>query len=111
LIIEFQRAFTPEEMYEDECGVCGLRFRCETVIVQASVAGWGSAEVGRVCRDCIEYLHNRNPERFPSIGEYEVLLLRYPEPIWPSVEESARCEIEEPDVRSELEERSWIGRL
>ena len=39
MIIELQRAFSPEVMDSEEaCGVCGVPFRLESVLAQANTA-------------------------------------------------------------------------
>lgn len=94
MIIELQRAFSPEEMYEDDCGIRGERFRVGTVIAFA-LTEEERLDVGRACEACVEYLGARNPEKFPTIHEYERAVRRYPEPIWPSGEEAGRAEDED----------------
>lgn len=80
MIIELQRAFDPEEYGDvEECGICRLPFRTESVLTQAATDGL--TDMGHACRDCMEHLHRRNPEYFPSIEEYEEFLRRYPEPM------------------------------
>ncbi|MBV9454268.1 MAG: hypothetical protein JOZ19_09145 [Rubrobacter sp.] len=50
--------------------------------------------MGYICPACVEYLSQRNPERFHSSGEYAEALRRYPEPIWATTEEAHRVERE-----------------
>lgn len=79
-IIELQRAFDTEEYsYEEERGICRQPFHAESVLAQAVTDG--RTDMGHACRACMEFLHRRNPECFPSIEEYEEFLRRYPEPM------------------------------
>jgi hypothetical protein len=55
LIIELRRAFSPEDLVEEDLG-------------------------------------RRNPDRFPTIEEFEEDLKLYPEPIWSSAEEMDRAD-------------------
>src|SRR4051812_37993135 len=93
MIIDLQRAFSPEDCgYEVVCGICRMDFCTGTVIAQ--VATDYRMDMGHACPACIEYLGKRNPECFPTIEEYEELLKRYPEPIWPTREGSGLAEDE-----------------
>ncbi len=99
MIIELQRAFDPEEFgHEEECGICGLPFRTESVLTQAATDS--RMDMGHACRACVEYLGNRNPERCPSIEEYRDALERYPEPI--------RGADEEGDLDDAAYRASWL---
>ena len=76
MIIGLKRATDPEEMGEQKCGICELRFEVAAVHLR------GNFDVGfadAVCPECIEYLGRRNPARFPTIEEYEEAKRRYPE--------------------------------
>ncbi len=46
--VQLQRAFSPEYMVEEECGLCGLEFRVEGVIA------W-TERAKMVCPECIAY--------------------------------------------------------
>lgn len=83
MIIEFERAFSPEDMGPGECGLCGLGMEIESVVARVLSDGRGELG-GACCRGCITYFGQRNPEKHPTHGEFEELLERYPEPIWPS---------------------------
>jgi hypothetical protein len=100
--ISLQRAFSPEIMRETECGLCGLPFRVQSVVV---VGPWAY----EVCSGCVRYFGERNPERFPTIEEYRAACARYPEPIWGSNEEAGRAEEDEAAYGRALE-ASWIRR-
>jgi hypothetical protein len=41
--------------------------------------------MGQACIACVDFLGLRNPERFPTIGEYRSLLEHYPEPMYESL--------------------------
>ena len=62
--LEFIRAWFPEDLGEEPCVICKQPFIRESVILMGD-EGYGT------CPSCIEYLGRRNPERFPSIEEYE----------------------------------------
>jgi hypothetical protein len=62
-------------------------------------------DVGNACPSCVEYLGERNPERFPSIGEYEDALQRYPKPVWPSKEDAVRAQKDDASYES-----GWVSR-
>ena len=79
MIIEFERAFSPESMELQPCGICGVEFQSESVLAQVRT-GPGGGDMGCACRVCVEYLGDRNPEQFQSIEEYEQALQRYPQP-------------------------------
>jgi hypothetical protein len=89
--IKLERAVSPEYMEETECGSCEVPFRPESVVA------WDE-HVRAVCPECVRYLGERNPERFPTIEEYRAAVERYPEPMYPSIE--AIMELEEEDHRA-----------
>jgi hypothetical protein len=91
--VVLRRAQMPEELQEENCGICGVCFEVETVVAQ--IVG---AKGGSVCPPCVEYLHQRNPHAFPSTEEHEAALRRFPMPIWSSVEEAARVAVEDEAV-------------
>jgi hypothetical protein len=87
--IRLQRAFSPEDMAETECGICGVEFRAESVMVEAVA----SVEVGPVCPECLAYLAERNPEQFFRIlAEYREAVQRYPSPMFSSEDEVVSLE-------------------
>jgi hypothetical protein len=108
MIIRLLRAFTLEEMHDEDCGICGLRFRIESVIAVAVTDG--RIEMGPACPSCVEYLGQRNPECFPTIEEYEDALRRYSEPIW-GTEEEADHALEVEDASVVLTAANWIIRV
>ena len=80
--LDFIRAWDPEDLGDDECVICEQPFERESVIVMGD-EGRGT------CPPCIEHLGNRNPEKFPTIDEYERAKLYFPEPIWADEEDRA----------------------
>jgi len=106
MIVDSQRAFTPEEMGVRECGLCRRDFRIESIVVLAFTDH--HREIGRICRDCVEYFGHINPENFPTLEEYEEFLKRYPEPIWPTVEAFERAE--QDGTFEAAYEKSWVWR-
>lgn len=84
MIIDLQRAFTPEEMGEEKCGLCRRDFRVESV--RADAVTDSHAEMGLVCRECIAYFGRANPVALPTIEEFQAFVERYPEPMFPSEE-------------------------
>ncbi len=90
--IKLERAISPEYMEETECGLCSVAFRPESVIA------WDEGHAEVVCPECLAYLGERNPARFPSVEEYRAAIERYPEPMYPSVEAILQLEEENPDV-------------
>ena len=94
MLIELQRALTPGDIGPQDCGICGLRFTVEGVAARVVGIGGGNDRFdgGCACRVCVKFLAARNPQRFPSLEEYEEALRRYPEPIFTTDEEMARSE-------------------
>ncbi len=100
--VQLQRAFSPEYMVEEECGLCGVEFRVEGVIA------W-TERARMVCPECIAYLSERNPERFPSIDEYRAAVERNPEPLFSSDDEVLRVEAEEPAAMHAAYSASYVS--
>ena len=87
MIIELQRAHTPEEHgHEEACAICAETFRVESVRAEISAA---DTILGLTCPACGGMPRRRNPERFPTPEEYEAAKLRYPGPTWGSIIEAA----------------------
>src|SRR4051812_10291028 len=82
--IRLQRAWDPSDMRAWDCTLC------EQPFVVGSVRAAESADGQSVCPACVEHFGKRNSERFPTIVEYEAALLRYPDPIYASLEELER---------------------
>jgi hypothetical protein len=87
--IKLERAVSPEYMEETECGICELPFTPEAVIA------WDE-DVRAICPRCVAYLSSWNPERFPTIADYEAAIERYPEPMYPSEEALLEAAAEDP---------------
>jgi hypothetical protein len=104
--MELKRAMEPEEVgSREECGVCGVEFTTE--VVAAHVLTY---DLGVVCPTCITYLGGRNPQRFPTIEEYEEANRTCTEPLYGSPEEVMALEdAEDPSVH-EAYRASWISR-
>ena len=104
--MELKRAMAPEEVgRREECGVCAVEFTTE--IVSAHVLHY---DVSVVCPVCIRYLGERNPDRFPTIAEYEEANRTYTQPIYGSEEEIMALEdADDPSVH-EAYQTSWISR-
>ncbi len=89
MIIELESAFTPDEMYEESCGICGDRFRCESIV--AWVRSDNLDDMNRACPSCVGTMGRRNPKRFPTIEEHEAAKKRFPGPIWDTDDGAARA--------------------
>jgi hypothetical protein len=77
--LQLRRMFVRGEMEEEDCGVCELPL--ERGSVGALLEGVDDGP-RYACEFCIAYLGERNPDEFPTIGEYREALARYPEPMW-----------------------------
>jgi hypothetical protein len=104
--MELKRAMEPEEVgAREECGVCSVEFTTEVVAVHVL-----HHDLGVVCPECIRYLGERNPQRFPTIEEYEEANRTYTEPIYGSPEEIMALEdVDDPSVHQAYWD-SWISR-
>ncbi len=89
MIVELESAFTPDEMYEESCGICGDRFRCESIV--AWVRSDNLDDMNRACPSCVGTMGRRNPKRFPTIEEHEAAKKRFPGPIWDTDDGAARA--------------------
>jgi hypothetical protein len=104
--MELRRAMEPGQVgAHQECGVCGVEFTTEVVAVQVL-----HHDLGVVCPTCITYLGGRNPDRFPTIAEYDDANMIYTEPIYGSEEEILALEdADDPSVHQAYW-ASWISR-
>ena len=64
MIIELKRAWDPTDLGEDECILCEQSFVVQSVIAR-------TIDAAGACPTCIEYFGRRNPQKFPTIEEYE----------------------------------------
>jgi hypothetical protein len=104
--MEFKRAMAPEEVGSCQpCGVCGVEFVREVVMVSVL-----SVDLGVVCPSCIAYLGRRNPERLPTIKEYEEANWRHKEPIYDSEEEIMTLEVADNPSVYQTYRASWMPR-
>jgi hypothetical protein len=107
LIIKLQRALEPSVMEETECAHCTVPFRVESVLVVDERLG----DDPFVCLSCLDYLHKRNPQEFPSVEDYRSALRRYPEPVFETVEEIIRLEdAEDWEALERVHEEMYIAR-
>ena len=109
MFIELRRAWTPEDMPEDECGTCGHTTAPASVI--ASAAGDDRMDMGVACPTCVAYLGSRSPERSPTIERYLELLHKFPSPMYGSQEELEAAYEDEEDPENAAYEESWVWRL
>jgi hypothetical protein len=109
MIIELYRAWVPEHMHDDVCGVCGREVAPTSVI--ASVGGDDRMDMGVACPTCIAYLGSRSPERSPTIERYLELLRQFPAPMYASQEELEAAYGDEEDPEDAAYEESWVWRL
>jgi hypothetical protein len=107
MYILLQQALSPEDMGPARCGLCERAFLKETVTANL-LLGESRMDAGYLCPECVGYLGCRNPERFPTFGEFVDALERRPEPLFESDEEWARSE--EEGVYEELFAMTFIPR-
>jgi hypothetical protein len=98
VIIELYRAWIPEEMAGNVCGICGTDDR---------------HDMGAACHKCLEFLGMRRPDRFPTREIYEEALRKYPEPMFESEEEleaaAAAAGVEDPSEIAFKRSRIWVA--
>ena len=68
----------------------------------------GGSPLGVICPKCLAYLAEANPERYPSVEQYEAALERYPEPVFASVEEASHVSGEDWEAFEEAYDASWV---
>lgn len=89
-----RRAADPTYMGEFECGVCGVLHEVGAVYVEGKAEDWG---LDPFCLACIRHLGKRDPNRFPTLEQFEEAKKRYPEPIYDYEPEDAlwleACEV------------------
>ncbi len=90
MIIELQRAHTPEDYgHEEACGICGESFLVESV--EAQISTDAGEIMGQACPTCVEMLGRRKPERFPTLLEFDAARWRFQGPIWETAEEASEA--------------------
>jgi hypothetical protein len=110
MIIELYRAWLPEHMHEDTCGVCGREVAPTSIIAAVATDGPGW-DMGAACPACIAYLGSRAPEKCPTIERYLWLLRQFPAPMYASQEELEAAYGDEEDPEDAAFEESWVWRL
>ena len=107
--IKLQRALHPQGMYEEtDCAICERYFYAESVLAQ--ITSYPELERNKLCRSCISVMGSLNPERFPTLEEYEAALKRYSEPVFGSVEEAHLLSVSDQETFQEIYQASWIPR-
>ncbi|MDP9458385.1 MAG: hypothetical protein M3Q49_00145 [Actinomycetota bacterium] len=88
LTIKLTRAYEPEMMERQPCGICGAEFQPETVLAQLV----GAHEYTPVCEVCFHHLARRAEEE-PIPADWDEVYRRYvsavneyAEPLFPSVD-------------------------
>jgi hypothetical protein len=67
MVLELQRAYSPDEMGEQPCILCEQPFEVQSVRI-ANLDGQSA------CPSCLEHFGRRNAKSFPTIEEYEAAL-------------------------------------
>jgi hypothetical protein len=108
LIIELFRAWTPEDMRVETCGICGHEIAPTPVI--ADLATDDRYDVGVACPECVGYLGARSPGKSPTREEYEEACRRFPHPMFES-EEAPRAAVGDRDPSDVAYEQAWIWQV
>ncbi len=99
LKITLTRAYEPEMMERQPCGVCGAEFQPEAVLAQL----WTVHELIPVCEVCLSHLSRRAEEEpIPAdwndvYRRYVAALAVYTEPLFPSVDAVIEAEQRDPE--------------
>ena len=111
LLVRLRRALEPAEMAETSCALCGARFLPGSVLADV-VTREGLGDIGGdfACPACVEYLHRRNPQQFPSLEELEEARRQHPEPVFSSVEEATELSGEDAATFGAAVDASWLAR-
>lgn len=114
MIIEMLRAMIPEDMQREVCGVCGIEFELDVILVSAATDGPG-AELGYLCDPCIARFGEWKAEQavdhdWPSYADYLEAKKRYPELMFASSEELDQEDLKTPDEFGEHYVAVWIHR-
>src|SRR3954469_6037379 len=101
--IYLAQALTPCYMEEQMCPICWVDFQPAAVLARLDT----EHAYQPVCPSCIEYLGQRNPQKYPTLEEYKEALKRYTGPAFASdqTEEEA-----EEDAWEEVYRATWISR-
>lgn len=99
LEITVERAYEPEMMRRQPCGVCGADFEPKAVVAQLMT----DCELPLVCEPCLENLaHRAESKDIPANWDeiyrrYLKAVPKYPEPIYPSVQAVIDAESRDPE--------------
>ncbi len=78
MIIELERAHTPEDIGRNEtCAICAEPFRSEVVLASVlgeNLHGDPHVDLGIACPECVAVLGAYKPEKFFTREEYEAAL-------------------------------------
>jgi len=101
--IYLRRAYSAEDLFRWNCGLCEVPFTPGTVY--PDIEGGEDA----ICEDCLAYLHSRHPELFPSVERLRELQAAYPTPVFENDRAVRKVEIEDPHEAARLwhECRLW----
>ena len=105
MFIRLFRAWSPKDMKEDTCGICGAEIAPTPIIANLNTDN--SYDVGVACVECVGYLGSRNPERSPGREVYEEALRRYPAPMF-ETEEALLVAAGDRDPSEIAYEQAWV---
>lgn len=98
LEIVLERAFEPEMMSEQPCGICGADFQPDAVLAELVTVH----EYKPICEVCLSHLARRAEEEAISADwndvyqRYLLAVAKYPEPVFPSVRAVEEAEALDP---------------
>ncbi|MDP9454211.1 MAG: hypothetical protein CYG60_09340 [Actinobacteria bacterium] len=104
LTIKLTRAYEPEMMKRQPCGICGAEFQPEAVLAQLV----GDHEHTPICEVCFHHLARRAEEEPIPAGWDEVYrryvsaVNEYAEPLFPSVDAVIEAEERDPEGTNAL---------
>src|SRR5215210_1126732 len=94
--ILLRRAYSAEDLFEWNCGLCEVPFTPRSVYPDAR------GLEGALCEECLAYLHARHPAVFPSIGRLRELQAAYPRAMFESDQAAMDAETEDRGEASRL---------
>lgn len=110
--IQLRRAWTPEEVGEEEiCAICGIEF--ERGVIHIDAITDDRYEIGPMCEVCLDEFSRRAEgsaiaHDWPSYGQYVRALKHYPEPMAASPGDVPDESGEDTSVLDEFYAASWI---